>query len=728
MTQNATPRAPAERVGRACDACSRSKSKCLLRSGSQVCENCNFLHLPCTFTREVRKRGPRKGYVSSLEDRLARLEHALVVGSSCVSDNGNSDNNTVAARVVAEKTSVTTDDGHPRSLKRRASLDDSASTSSATSEVSDVGDNTSHAIAQTSSNTDASETSTMSSMAAIFGRLSIDENLTMRYHGSTSGLYLVTSSRIFSSPFWYIPNPGFWPQSTRMIVRTEDEIVQTADTEFGRVLPTEAVQDELLNAYWIHVHPCFPIIHKKFFLTQLANDRAALGTDKSALDQLQRRIPQVLLLAMFALAARFIRDTVDVTDSHVDGEPGDYSDSGDMYAVRAESLIAQHKQPTLSCCMALLLMGFRELGVGGSVSWMYIGSAIRMAQDLGLHRDPTVWPTRERVESASGFASRGGWCVMSPTEIQVRRLLWYGVYVADKYTSAWHGRPNGIVDADFDTVVPLVDLDDEDDGLALLCFVQMIKLSAIQSKIYSSLFALKPAPDITRVLAEIDCYLADWESQLPPALKLDPMVSTLRQSKVPSSPPAYLVALHAQFWNCRILLHRPALDEQSTKLAFSRTTPAHLATSSSALAISNLVRVLCSHASHKPGSGGHDICFKSPFLNYYIFTAAIAHAHCRMTNPLLFPPAALAQCVEGLRTMGGIWPAATRSAHIILGLEDNASQPEHELLAERGDVIADRASELVHCLAPDSDVWDFTLDMAVPYDALPQSVVFDLVR
>lgn len=53
---------------------------------------------------------------------------------------------------------------------------------------------------------------------------------------------------------------------------------------------------------------------------------------RSALDQLERRIPQVLLLAMFALSARFVESY----------EPQEDSDPGDAYATRAESLIAQH--------------------------------------------------------------------------------------------------------------------------------------------------------------------------------------------------------------------------------------------------------------------------------------------------------------------------------------------------------------------------------------------------
>jgi hypothetical protein len=110
---------------------------------------------------------------------------------------------------------------------------------------------------------------------------------------------------------------------------------------------------------------------------------------RSAFDQLERRIPQVLLLSMFALSARF----VDNCESREDSDPGD------EYAIKAETLLAQHSQYTLftviigmvsidadslteqssiNCCLALIMMAYREIGTGGSISWMYVGKAIRM--------------------------------------------------------------------------------------------------------------------------------------------------------------------------------------------------------------------------------------------------------------------------------------------------------------------------------------------------------------
>jgi hypothetical protein len=47
-----------------------------------------------------------------------------------------------------------------------------------------------------------------SEIAQMAGQLSLDENKTVRYHGSSSGLTLLTQSKRFDGTFWNLPNPG----------------------------------------------------------------------------------------------------------------------------------------------------------------------------------------------------------------------------------------------------------------------------------------------------------------------------------------------------------------------------------------------------------------------------------------------------------------------------------------------------------------------------------------
>ncbi|KAK7206962.1 putative nitrogen assimilation transcription factor nit-4 [Myxozyma melibiosi] len=600
--------ASGDRVPRACDNCSKSKSKCLLKPESSSCENCNFLNVPCTFAREVRKRGPPKGYALALENRLSSLEDLM---GELRGDRGS-----VPAPHRAKKRALSTDDTSSESISNH----------SITPPTSNVATSTTTTATTTFASAPDLASTPSENQKTIVGHLSIDENLTMRYHGPTSGLHLMTFSKIYSSPFWHFPNPGFWPRTKKMIVRTEEEIVKAADETMGGVLPNLEMQDKLLDAYWTNIHPCFPVIHKSFFLSQLANDRLGLArSGTSALEQIKRRIPQVFLLSIFALAARFVEH-----DS--DPETG-YSDPGDPYASKAEYLLAQHKQSSINICMASLLMGYRELGTGGSISWTYIGNAVRMAQDLGLHRDPSVWKT------ILPFTN------MSDDEMQIRRLVWWGVYTADQYISAWQGRPCGIHKSDFDTELPKEwPVDDE----SAKCFLNVIKLSQIQNDIHQAFYAVScPDTDEGERLTVLDRRLSEWEHELPDQLKI--MGDPDKKISVP------VASMHAQFWTCKILLHRPFVKPTKGM----EISSSHLVATSAAIAISNIAHKVCSDHGSRPST---------PFMNYYCFTATIMHIFNRRNFPLLFSELSLTQCANDLKSMATVWPSARRTLQIIFNM------------------------------------------------------------
>lgn len=64
---------------------------------------------------------------------------------------------------------------------------------------------------------------------------------------------------------------------------------------------------------------------------------------------------------------------------------------------------------------------------------------------------------------------------MSNVEMQIRRLIWWGAFVLDRYISAWQGRPCAIHEDDFDTQLPEDTLHENRDH-SLSCFIQVVKL------------------------------------------------------------------------------------------------------------------------------------------------------------------------------------------------------------------------------------------------------------
>jgi Fungal specific transcription factor domain len=149
-----------------------------------------------------------------------------------------------------------------------------------------------------------------------------------------------------------------------------------------------------------------------------------------------RRIPTLLLLAMFAVSARYS------TSNRVPPPPPDGSmmwAAGDDYLDSAKVILDNsYASSRSSTVQALLLMGYREIGIGAMArAWTNIGMAVRMAQDLGMHR------------SADGWARAGlGGMLFGPSELHERKRIWYGCVIMDKYVSTYIGE---FVEGGFET-------------------------------------------------------------------------------------------------------------------------------------------------------------------------------------------------------------------------------------------------------------------------------------
>ncbi|KAI5852871.1 hypothetical protein DFP73DRAFT_470925 [Morchella snyderi] len=70
------------KVSRACDECRRKKIRCdaTSESGVEQCSSCKRVGSKCSFSRVPMKRGPSKGYIKELADRLNTLENSISTG------------------------------------------------------------------------------------------------------------------------------------------------------------------------------------------------------------------------------------------------------------------------------------------------------------------------------------------------------------------------------------------------------------------------------------------------------------------------------------------------------------------------------------------------------------------------------------------------------------------------------------------------------------------------
>lgn len=67
------------KISRACDECRRKKVRCdaSTETGIDTCSNCRRLGVACQFSRVPMKRGPSKGYIKELAERLHTLESQM---------------------------------------------------------------------------------------------------------------------------------------------------------------------------------------------------------------------------------------------------------------------------------------------------------------------------------------------------------------------------------------------------------------------------------------------------------------------------------------------------------------------------------------------------------------------------------------------------------------------------------------------------------------------------
>lgn len=246
------------------------------------------------------------------------------------------------------------------------------------------------AISAASGNTSQQLEGPLSELADVVGQLSLDENREVRYHGRSSGLYLISKSSRYQDFFWRFPKAGVWPpaEDESNMVKTEAEIVR--NTNATAVLPDKRTSDHLMELYWIYVHPHLPLLYRSLFVRQYRNtvhgSESAEGDTSGPAMASGGKVPTLLLLAVYATAARY-------SDAGGARKEGVYWKAGEEYAKKAKDMLFDDfGSSRLSTCQALLLLAYREIGCGAMAkSWTFVGMAVRMAQDLGLFRDVDKW-------------------------------------------------------------------------------------------------------------------------------------------------------------------------------------------------------------------------------------------------------------------------------------------------------------------------------------------------
>ncbi len=282
----------------------------------------------------------------------------------------------------------------------------------------------------------------------------------------------------------------------RMTAVGSYDTADQTDSAFSQIAPHLA--ERCLMGYMAHVSTRFPIIHS-LKIKDLHARRNTLDTAHE----------MFVLHLVYAIGGRYLETT---------GEKGNFFPERHHGAALKllDELLQFHDTRSVQGLMLLAIYCLQA--PQGPGAWTYVGLAIRIAIDLGLHRRTAAMNTPS-------------------LENEMRKRLFWSCYNLDRQVSIPLGRPFAIADSDIDIPLPL-DVDEETADVNVLeeaaarlhpttsappkssttlsFFVQLTRLRRIESKIQQKIYGLDNTVEATDT--EIDAFLDQlnqWKSMIP---------------------------------------------------------------------------------------------------------------------------------------------------------------------------------------------------------------------
>ncbi|KAI5115861.1 hypothetical protein M0805_001580 [Coniferiporia weirii] len=519
------------RIQRACDTCRRKKS-----DGGQVpsnrCSNCSAYNLDCTYVEAAKKRGPPKGYVESLENRLENMEKLLQrlcpdadftqeLGARIDRDNWPNDKRSLDS-VMPSRGSRQSSPGHRLS----ATTLPSAGGHPLPLDPDDLAP--------------SDDDLTHGTLTEGLKRLAMDP-LDRHFHGKSSGVMLVQAAMNLKQEFSGTSTPpdNRFPARRSEIwsphpweVLSEEKVVQYH-------YPPDDLMPELVDSYFANLNLFFPLLHRPSFERALADRRHHTDIGYGS-----------VVLLVCALGARWSDDPrclLEGMSKHSSGWKW-----FDQVQVHRKSFVGAPRLYDLQ--IYALSSFFLQSSSSPQSSWTMVGIGIRLAEDVGAHR--------RKVYNAPLSVESELW----------KRAFWVLVAL-DRFGSAALGRPCAIQDEDFDLDLPL-EVDDEywehpDPAKAfkqptgIPCstsfFNSFLKLNQILAFALRTIYSINKSKILLgfvgpqweqHIVAELDSALNKWIDTVPDHLRWDPHRENPLHFKQSAT-------LYATYYHLQILIHRP---------------------------------------------------------------------------------------------------------------------------------------------------------------------------
>ncbi|KAK2744473.1 hypothetical protein FQN55_006800 [Onygenales sp. PD_40] len=204
-------------------------------------------------------------------------------------------------------------------------------------------------------------------------------------------------------------------------------------------LPGRAVADALLKQYWEGVEPVAKVVHRPTFEKQYDMFWQDISRGFEPPYSLQATVFAALFSAVISLPEATILNSFGVSQKDL---TENFQLATEMALAKANFLKTTKTQTLQALVMYMIPMCRAEVSRAHSV---LVGTAIRLAECMGLHRDPDEYG-------------------LGPIETHVRRMIWYQLCFLDLRTSETQGPRQTIRREDFSTKFPL-NVDDAELGM-----------------------------------------------------------------------------------------------------------------------------------------------------------------------------------------------------------------------------------------------------------------------
>jgi hypothetical protein len=339
-------------------------------------------------------------------------------------------------------------------------------------------------------------------------------------------------------------------------------------------MPPSELITHLGNTFFVHLGCNYPFLQRERFLRDLE----------------EKQVDAILVDAVCALAARFSTHELLTQQRNIDGTKFAPAEYGSAFGMRAKTALTNtFSVPSVAAAQAALLLAYNEFGESrDSGLWMYLGIAIRLAQDLGMQNlqglkykgreGPTPRQVKSQSMCESGYSepreprkeeSSVDSDLDAPGTLvdleehqaveQERVDTFWAIFLLDRVVSSGTGRRSTLRDKDIEVAFPPLSgtLPKSDWPQP---FPALIRIVHLYGRVADLLNSIKEPSDVnaetSKRLASMESQVTNFYQGLSTRLHFDAMNF---QYYMKAGEGTNFVLLHFWFHMLIVLLHQPTL-------------------------------------------------------------------------------------------------------------------------------------------------------------------------